>query len=234
MQELKNKKILIVDDEKDILNMLSEILYRNGFYNIYTAPDCITALRIAREQPIALYLLDINLPDGNGFSLLEKIRENSKAPAIFLTARGEGNDRIKGLGLGADDYIVKPFLAEELILRIIAVLKRVYKIAEVKSVITMSGVIVNMETAAVNRNGKEFSLTAKEYVLFKKLLENKNKIVTNDALCMAVWGGEYYGYENTLMVHIRRIRQKIELEPSKPKHLITIRGLGYKLVVNDE
>lgn len=234
MQELKNKKILIVDDEKEILNMLSGILYRNGFYGIYTASDCKTALQIAKEQSIALYLLDVNLPDGDGFSLLEKLRESSSAPVIFLTARGEGNDKIKGLGLGADDYITKPFIAEELILRIMAVLKRVYAIAEVKSVVTLSGTSVNMETAAVEKNGRELPLTAKEYILFKKLWENKNKIVTTDSLCMAAWGGEYYGYENTLMVHIRRIRQKIELEPSKPEHLITVKGLGYKLVVSDE
>ncbi len=234
MKELKNKKILIVDDEKELLKILSEILYNNGFYNIYTAPDCKTALKIANEQSIALYILDVNLPDGDGFTLFKKLRKISSAPAIFLTARGEGNDRIKGLGLGADDYIVKPFLADELILRINAVLKRIYGIVQKKSSFDLSGVTVNFETASVNKNGKEILLTAKEYILLKKLCENKNKIVTSDALCMAAWGEEYYGYENTLMVHIRRLRQKIEAEPSKPKHLMTVKGLGYKLVINDE
>ena len=234
MQEIKNKKILIVDDEKELLNMLSDILYKNGFYNIYTASDCKTAIEIAENQSISLYLLDVNLPDGDGFSLLENLRKISAAPAIFLTARGEGGDRIKGLGLGADDYIVKPFLADELILRVIAVLKRVYGISETKSVFNLSDVIVNLETASVNKDEKETPLTAKEYILIKKLWENKNKIVTNDALCMAAWGEDYYGYENTLMVHIRRLRQKIEAEPSAPKHLVTVKGLGYKLVVDNE
>ena len=234
MNELKNKKILIVDDETELLKILSGILYNNGFYNIYTVPDCKTALKTAKEQSIALYLLDVNLPDGDGFALFEKLLEISSAPAIFLTARGEGNDRIKGLGLGADDYIVKPFLADELILRINAVLKRVYGIAETKSAFGLSGCTVNFETASVNKNGKEISLTAKEYILLKKLWENRNKIVTSDALCMAAWGEEYYGYENTLMVHIRRLRQKIEAEPSKPKHLLTVKGLGYKLVIDNE
>lgn len=234
MRELKNKKILIVDDEKELLNMLSDILYRDGFYNIYTASDCRTAIEIVKTQSISLYLLDVNLPDGDGFSLLEKLRKISAVPAIFLTARGEGSDRIKGLGLGADDYIVKPFLAEELILRVSAVLKRVYGISETKSTFTLSGTVVNFETAAVYKNGKETHLTAKEYILIKKLWENKNKIVTNDALCMAAWGEDYYGYENTLMVHIRRLRQKIEAAPSAPKHLLTVKGLGYKLVIDNE
>lgn len=234
MQEIKNKKILIVDDEKELLNMLSDILYKKGFYNIYTAPDCKTAVEIAKNQSISLYLLDVNLPDGDGFSLLENLCGFSAAPAIFLTARGEGSDRIKGLGLGADDYIVKPFLRDELILRVSAVLKRVYGISETKSVFTLSDTVVNLETAAVIKDGKEIPLTAKEYILIKKLWENKNKIVTNDALCMSAWGEDYYGYENTLMVHIRRLRQKIEMNPSAPKHLITVKGLGYKLVTDDE
>ena len=234
MQEIKNKKILIVDDEKELLNMLSDILYKNGFYNIYTASDCKTAMEIAQAQSISLYLLDVNLTDGDGFTLLENLRKFSTAPAIFLTARGEGCDRIKGLGLGADDYIVKPFLADELILRVSAVLKRVYGISETKSTFTLSGAVINLETASVSKNGEETPLTAKEYILIKKLWENKNKIVTNDALCMAAWGEDYYGYENTLMVHIRRLRQKIEKNPSTPKHLLTVKGLGYKLVIDNE
>ncbi len=234
MQELKNKKILIADDEKEITDMLSEMLFGKGFYNIYTAYSGRDALKIAGEQKIALYILDVNLPDKDGFSLFEDLREISDAPVIFLTARGEGSDKIRGLGLGADDYIVKPFLADELILRMTAVLKRVYAVSEAKEKITLSGVTVDLESAVADKNGKEIPLTAKEYILLKKLWENKNKIVTADALCMAAWGGEYYGYENTLMVHIRRLRQKIELEPSKPRHIITVKGLGYKLVIKDE
>lgn len=232
--EIKNKKILIVDDEKELLKMLSERLYKNGFYNVYTASDCAGAVKIAEAQTVSLYLLDVNLTDGDGFELFERLRKISDAPVIFLTARGDGGDRVKGLGLGADDYIVKPFLADELILRVSGVLKRVYGITENKSVFELSGVTVNLETAAVTKDGKETPLTAKEYILIKKLWENRNKIVTNDALCMAAWGEDYYGYENTLMVHIRRLRKKIEVEPSMPKHLITAKGLGYKLVAQNE
>ena len=234
MYELKNKKILIVDDEPELLAMLSDILYEEGFYNICTAENCSDALKAALEQSVSLYLLDVNLPDGDGFSLMEDLQKISQSPVIFLTARGEADDRIKGLGLGADDYIVKPFLPKELILRVTAVLKRVYKINSSKTSFALSDKIIDLETATVKNGSEQISLTAKEFILLKKLWENKNRIVTNDALCMAAWGDDYYGYENTLMVHIRRLRKKIETEPSKPKHLITAKGLGYKLVTDNE
>lgn len=232
MQEIKNKKILIVDDEKTLLDMLSDILYKDGFYNVFTAVNCADALKTAQEQNIALFLLDVNLPDGSGFELFRQIREFSAAPAIFLTARGEADDRIKGLGLGADDYIVKPFLPTELLLRVTAVLRRVYGIANAVTAFTLSGKTVDFETASVRDESGETPLTAKEFILLKKLWENKNRIVTYDALCMAAWGEMYYGYENTLMVHIRRLRKKLEQDASKPKHLITVKGLGYKLEVS--
>lgn len=234
MNELKNKKILIVDDEKDILKMINEVLTKEGFFNIFTAENCAEAMEIIKTQTIALCVLDINLPDGDGFSLFEKIRKISQAPVIFLTARGEADDKIRGLGLGADDYIVKPFLTKELILRIAALLRRTYSKPQTDTIIRLSDRIINFETVSVICNDKEIPLTAKEFILIKKLWENKNRIVTNDALCMAAWGDEYYGYENTLMVHIRRLREKTEVNPSKPKHLITAKGIGYKLVINDE
>lgn len=234
MNELKNKKILIVDDEKDILKMINEVLTKEGFFNIFTAENCAEAMEIIKTQTIALCVLDINLPDGDGFSLFEEIRKISQAPVIFLTARGEADDKIRGLGLGADDYIVKPFLTKELILRIAALLRRTYSKPQTDTLIRLSDRIINFETVSVICNDKEIPLTAKEFILIKKLWENKNRIVTNDALCMAAWGDEYYGYENTLMVHIRRLREKTEVNPSKPKHLITAKGIGYKLVINDE
>lgn len=223
-----------MDDEPDLLKILSDILYREGFYNLYTAKSCAEALKTAREQAVSLFLLDVNLPDGDGFSLFEALQKLSRAPVIFLTARGEPEDRIKGLGLGADDYIVKPFLPKELILRVCAVLKRVYQVNGSAAAFSLSGKTIDFETASVSTAQGQIPLTAKEFILIKKLWENKNRIVTNDALCMAAWGEDYYGYENTLMVHIRRLRKKIENEPSKPKHLITVKGLGYKLVTENE
>lgn len=234
MKELKNKKILLVDDEPELLKMTEAALLSEGFYNIYTAENCKKALEVIRSQTIALILLDVMLPDGDGFSLFSEIRKMSQTPVIFLTAKGEAGDKIHGLGLGADDYIVKPFLMKELTLRITAVLRRTYQSALNKPDFYLGEKHINLETASVMSKGQEKSFTAKEFILLKKLYENKNRIVTNDALCMAAWGDEYYGYENTLMVHISRLRQKIEENPSVPKYIITAKGLGYKLVIKDE
>lgn len=234
MDELKNKKILIVDDEKELLQMTETALRNEGFFNIYTAENCRETLEIIKNQSIALILLDVMLPDGDGFSLFQQIRKTSQTPAIFLTAKGEAEDKIHGLGLGADDYIVKPFLMKELTLRIMAVLRRTYQIGQQETEFYLGEKHISFETASVTSQGKEKSFTAKEFILLKKLYENKNRIVTNDALSMAAWGDEYYGYENTLMVHIRRLREKIEKNPSAPKYLTTVKGLGYKLVIKDE
>ncbi len=234
MEELKNKKILIVDDEKDISEILKDALIKEGFYSVFTADSCKETLNIIKNQLIALCVLDVNLPDGSGFSLYNDIRKITQVPVVFLTARGEPDDKIQGFGLGADDYIVKPFLIKEFILRIEALLRRTYIKIESATGFRLPDRTVSFETASIKLSDKEIPLTAKELTLIKKLWENKNKIVTNDSLCMAAWGDEYYGYENTLMVHIRRIRKKIEKSPSNPKFLITVKGIGYKLVIDNE
>lgn len=234
MDELKNKKILIVDDERELLEMLKEMLYQAGFYYVFTAESCAEAYSVISDKAIALCVLDVSLPDGSGFDLYSRIRTISGASVIFLTARGEAGDRLTGLGLGADDYIVKPFLGEELVLRILAVLRRSYRLSDSGASFQLSDRSVDFERAEVICKDKHIALTAKEFILLKKLWENQNRIVTNDALCMAAWGDVYYGYENTLMVHIRRLREKLEPNPSAPIHLLTVRGLGYKLVVENE
>lgn len=231
MQELLNKKILIVDDEAALLKMIEDVLFSEGFYSLYTAQDCKKALEIVQAQPIALFLLDINLPDGNGFMLYRELRHYSQAPVMFLTARGEADDRIRGLDLGADDYIVKPFLPRELVLRIKALLRRTYGTEAKETGFSIGTRKIDFEKAAVITPEKETPLTAKELILIKKLWENRNRIVTNDALCMAAWGEDYYGHENNLMVHIRHLRQKLEANPSKPQYLITVKGLGYRLML---
>lgn len=234
--ELKNKKLLLVDDEPQLLTMLEQILYSSGFYQLYTAKSCKEALDIMDKQPISLCILDVNLPDGDGFYLFRKIRELSRVPVIFLTARGESEDKIQGLTLGADDYIVKPFLPKEFLLRVTALLRRTYGNIIPENSFSLPDSVcgerkIHFDTAVVERGEGEIPLTPKELILLKVLYGQKNRIVTSDALTMAAWGDTSYGYENTLMVHIRRLRQKIEEEPSSPKHLLTIKGLGYKLVV---
>lgn len=224
MNELMNKKILIVDDEKALLKTVSDALFKEGFFNIYAAAS----------QPVALMLLDVSLPDGSGFELYEQLREYTDAPVIFLTARGSGEDRIMGLRLGADDYIVKPFLMRELMLRVKALLRRTYAIAAEEQGAEIGSCYVDFSRACVRRGDADTPLTAKELILIKKLWENRGRIVSFDSLCMAAWGEDYYGHENTLTVHIRRLREKLEDTPSAPKYLLTVRGLGYRLAVRDE
>jgi len=235
MDDLKSKKLLIVDDEREIRTMIESFLRKEGFTRIYQASGCAETLEICRSIKPDIAILDVMLPDGDGFSLLTSLRQISDMPVLFLSARGEDEDRLLGLGLGADDYIVKPFLPRELILRLTAILRRVYlpPKRDKHPVFNLGERIIDLEGGVVQNDSTEYSLTAKEHALLLKLYENKNRIVTSDALCQATWGDDYYGYENTLMVHIRRIREKIENNPSSPEYLLTIRGLGYKLMVKE-
>lgn len=235
MGNLKDKKILIVDDEPEIRIMIERFLRKEGFFRIFSAADCTSALSLCRVDRPDIVILDVMLPDGDGFSLLSSIRQFSNMPVLFLSARGEDDNRLLGLGLGADDYIVKPFLPRELVLRLIAVLKRVYSspVVERLSIFQLGKQTVDLESAVVYRGETEMPLTAKEHAILVKLYENRGRIVTSDAICQAVWGDDSYGYENTLMIHIRRVREKIEPDPSKPIYLLTVRGLGYKLLLKE-
>ncbi|CAM4451960.1 MAG: response regulator transcription factor [Paenibacillus macerans] len=235
MENLKDKKILIVDDEPEIRVMIERFLRKEGYFRIYRAESCAAALAICRTDKPDIAILDVMLPDGDGFGLLSAIRTFSEMPVLMLSARGEDEDRLLGLGLGADDYLVKPFLPRELLLRLQAILKRTFASAapERLPAFCLGDIEIDLESAAVRRNQEELPLTAKERMLLLKLYENEGRIVTSDAICQAVWGDDSFSYENTLMVHIRRIREKIEADPSRPRHLLTVRGLGYKLQVKE-
>lgn len=235
IEDVKQKKVLIVDDEQELRTMIDGFLRKEGFTRIYHAGNCEEALAVCRSSKPDLAILDVMLPDGDGFGLLTSIRKFSQIPVLFLSARGEDEDRLLGLGLGADDYMVKPFLPRELILRLTAVLKRVYTmpVREALPIFQLGECTVNLESAVVRGGTGEQALTAKEHALLLKLYENRGRIVTSDALCQAAWGDDFAGYENTLMVHIRRIREKIEPAPSNPVYLLTVRGLGYKLLAGE-
>lgn len=226
---LKDKRILVVDDEQELLNMVVSMLREDGFRNIRTACSVKDALSAAADFVPELAILDVMLPDGNGFSLMEQLKNQADYPILFLTARGEADDRLKGLGLGADDYMVKPFLPQELIFRVTAILRRSYK--EENPLVRLQGSVIDFSRAEVVKDGEHIPLTAKEYELLSALYRNAGRIVTIDALCEAAWGDNPYGYENSLMAHIRRIREKIETCPSQPVSLVTVKGLGYKLMV---
>lgn len=202
MTTIYDARLLLVDDNADLLRLLCEQLQDAGYRHIRTAQSCSAARAcFAAEQP-ELMILDINLPDGDGFSLFRALRAKADVPALFLSARDADADRLFGLGLGADDYLTKPFLMQELLLRVQHILQRAYR--------------------------AELSRTKRD-ALLRKLAENRGHIVTYDALCTAVWGADYYGYENSLNVHIRHLREKLEEQPSRPQHLLTVRSIGYKL-----
>lgn len=219
-------RILIVDDEPALQHLVGEILTQAG-YETDAALSCAQALERVRTAAPDAVLLDVMLPDGDGFSLLGQLCRERDLPVLFLSAREEDDARLRGLGLGADDYITKPFLPQELLLRLRAVLRRVYR--EEPAVARLGETEIDWGKGVVRRQGRETALTAKEFALLKTLWEARGNIVTIDALCAALWEGPLVGYENTLMVHIRRLREKVEAEPSRPKWLLTVRGLGYRL-----
>ena len=226
---LKDKRILLVDDEPQLLEMIEGILREAGFTHIYTATNQTEALLLCNKTTPEIAILDVMLPDGDGFTLLKKIREIADFPILFLTAKDQPDDLFTGLGLGADDYMAKPFLPRELILRLFAILRRCYKTDN--PVILLEGCRIDFDKAEVERDGEIYPLTAKEVSILMTLFKTANRVITIDAICQSVWGDNLYGYENTLMAHIRRIRSKIEQNPSSPVLLVTIKGLGYKLNV---
>lgn len=228
---LLHKRILVVDDEQALLDMICSILQAYGFQNTTTAKSVREALMEAEKCPPELAILDVMLPDGNGFDLMTQLKKKGDYPVLFLTARGEDEDKFRGFGLGADDYMVKPFLPKELLFRIMAILRRCYK--DENPLVQLQNSQIDFARAEVIKSGKHIPLTAKEHRLLSVLYRNAGCIVTIDALCEAAWGDNPFGYENSLMAHIRRIREKIEQNPSQPVSLVTIKGLGYKLNVED-
>jgi len=224
--------ILIADDESDIRNLIKISLEENG-YTVLTAQNGKEAWHILTTQDVHLAILDVMMPVMDGFNLLRKIREHSTIPVIFLTARADDMDKVLGLGLGADDYLAKPFSIAELVARVGAQLRRNNEYLSPKeksnTSITYGNLTIDKEKCCVFKDGELIELGAKEYKLLLHFMEHPEKVFTKKQLYDAVWDEEYYFDDNTVMVHISRIRNRIEDDPQKPKYLKTIRGIGYKL-----
>ena len=218
--------ILIVDDNEQIVEILSRYIAAEG-WPLLCARSGEEALSLFDAADPSVILLDILLPGIDGLEVCRRIRRVSGVPILMITARDEDADRILGLDIGADDYIVKPFSPGEVMARIRAVLRRVYR--QEPDTARLGETEIFWGKGTVRRSGEETALTAKEFALLKKLWEARGNIVTIDALCETLWDGPLVGYENTLMVHIRRLREKIEADPSHPNYLLTVRGLGYRL-----
>lgn len=223
--------LLLVDDDHDLLEMLCSIFRRAGYNDLLTASSGAEALAVWRDRHPDMVVLDVMMPDMDGFSVLKEIRRTSRVPVLMLTARGEAEDRVEGLENGADDYLAKPFLPKELLLRVGAILNRVYP--DTNEMVVLANSVVDLANAEVIKNGTRTALTAKEMQLFTKLYQNAGRIVTTGTLCQTICGDYWQGYESTLSTHIRHLREKIEENPSKPVSLITVKGLGYRLTLKE-
>ena len=232
---LKYKKILIVDDEADLREMVTSILEQDGFKTIKTAGTVAEALKICRDWEPDLAILDVMLPDGNGFSLFEQMRTFTEVPVLFLTARGEDEDKLKGLGLGADDYMTKPFSPSELVARVKAHLARYDRLVgngkKENDVVEIRGIKIDKTARRVWVNGEEKQFTTKEFDLLTFLAENPNRVFTKEELFREIWDMESIGDIATVTVHIKKIREKIEFDSAKPQYIETIWGVGYRFKV---
>lgn len=232
---LFEKRILLVDDEKDITNLLEEVLRKDGFKNIIKAASGQEAVNLCKMHQPEAVVLDIMLPDIDGIEVCKKIREFSFCPIMFLSSKNDDIDKILGLSSGGDDYVTKPFSPREIVFRIKAQLRRQqYNSSEINAInpqiIGIGDLVVDSDGCRAYKNGKELELTAREFGLLCYLAENPNKIISKERLYEQVWGEDGIGCDNTVMVHIRHIREKVEDDPASPKLLQTVKGLGYRLV----
>ena len=230
---MNNSKILLVDDEQDILNLLKITLNKEGFTNIYFATCGKEAIEICSTKDIDLIVLDIILPDMLGFDVCIKLRDITVAPILFLTAKTSDLDKLSGFSIGGDDYITKPFNPLEVAARIKAQLNRknVNSMLNTKNVFDFGCFKLIEQSAQLFVNSTEIDCPAKEFQLLLFFCKYPNRIFSRDQLYEQVWGEESISDDNTVMVHIRRIREKIEKDPSHPEYLVNVRGLGYKLLV---
>lgn len=229
---MAGKKILVADDEPKILKAVTDYLEWEGF-EVYTAQDGDEVLREFKQVRPDLLILDITMPKLDGFEVCRRIREKSKVPIIFLSAKTSTIDRITGLTIGSDDYLTKPFDNTELLLRIKAILRRTAEKPDEsnKDIIKVPGLVINKESMTVEINGEETELTPKEFDMLWLLASRPNKVFTREQLLDQVWGTEYFGDTGVVTTLIKRLREKIEPDLDNPKYIKTIRGVGYKFGV---
>lgn len=224
-------RILICDDQKDIVSALKIYLTPEG-YDLYEAYNGQEAVELCRKTPMDLILLDVMMPVMDGVTATAKIREFSNAPIILLTAKSETEDKVLGLNVGADDYITKPFVPVEVLARIRSQLRRYSRMdsrTEDKETLTIGGISLDDRTKSVTVEGEPVSLTPTEYSILHLLMSNPGKVYSTKALYEAVWQEAALGSEGSVAVHIRHLREKIEINPSEPRYLKVMWGQGYKL-----
>ena len=223
--------ILVIDDEKEIVDLV-ELYLKNTDYNIIKAYDGIEAINVIDKNKIHLAIVDIMLPNLNGYSVISKIRDNLNIPIIVISAKVEGYDKILALDMGADDYVTKPFDPLELIARINAQIRRVYGYSDfyknVNNIIEIEDLKLDLEGCKLTKNNKEIKLTSTEFKIMELFMKNPNKVFTKKNLFESIWDEMYIAEDNAIMVQISKIRDKIETDTKDPKYIKTIRGVGYK------
>lgn len=225
------RRVLIVEDEANIREVIAQYLELEGFM-VLQAADGAEALRLAASQPPDLVVLDLMLPGIDGLEVCRRMRAQSAVPILMLTARGEESDKLTGFAVGADDYITKPFSPRELVVRVRAIMRRVaatrVPAMVLDGALRLGALVIQPQLRTVQRDGTSLDLTAKEFDLLFFLASRPGQVFTRQQLLDNVWDYDYFGDASTVTVHIRRLREKVELDPARPRHLKTVWGVGYK------
>lgn len=233
MINIENSSILVVDDDHDIVNAIAALLSREG-YTVYKAYNGLEAIDSLMQNDIQLILIDVMMPKLDGLSAMMKIRATKNIPIIVLSAKSEDSDKILGLSMGADDYITKPYNPMELVARVNSNLRRYLSLGAADSVqkenvVRIGGLVLDKDAKQLSVDGSPVKLTATEYKITELLMTNAGRIFSAEEIYSRVWNDDSYSIENTVMVHIRHIREKIEINPSEPRYLKVVWGIGYKV-----
>lgn len=230
---METYNILIVDDDREIVKSLGKLLELEE-YGVYKAYDGMEAMELLMQKKIHLILLDVMMPKLNGLAALMKIREKNNIPIIMLSAKTEESDKVLGLSMGADDYVTKPYNTAELMARVKSQLRRYFSLGAAlgtgkEEELVNGGLVLNKNKKNVTVDGEEVHLTATEYKILELLMNHPGYVFSAEEIYEKVWQEDAYSVENTVMVHIRRIREKIEITPKNPKYLKVVWGIGYKI-----
>lgn len=229
---MSEHRIMLVDDEPDILDLLQKALLPEGFANVIKIDNGLSAVRACKQMQPDLIILDIMLPGMDGYEVCRQIRQFSLCPILFLSSKNDELDKILGLAVGGDDYVTKPFSPKEVAYRVKAQLRRAeYRQSPARNQpIRIGALTIDPDGCMVSKGDRKLDLTAREFEILQHLAQNIGRVISRERLYETVWGEESFGCDNTIMVHIRHLREKLEDNPASPQYLITMKGLGYKLV----
>lgn len=229
-------KLLLVEDDEAIVTMLRTVLKKEGFVSLDRAATKKEALRLCDKNAYDFMLLDVTLPDGSGLDLCREIRAKTNAVILFVTARDSDFDKLTGFALGADDYITKPFNPLEIVARIKSRIQREghEQTNQIQSTYVYSDFTVDPRSGSLVVRGEEITCPAQVFQLLLYFCNHPNQVFSKEQLYNQVWSGHYYGEDHTVTVHVRRLREKIEIDPSHPRYIITVRGLGYKFIAHKD